>query len=106
VNKIVETEQLDKNYNIYVFYGTDGDDWDNEGEQMLPALKKMLTYVNRVGITIAKNSWSSGKETTVEQYLNDSELLKTKSDLIKLDSIDQEEGNEERIIEGIRKLVS
>jgi uncharacterized protein len=106
VNKIVETEQLDKNYNIYVFYGTDGDDWDNEGEQMLPALKKMLTYVNRVGITIAKNSWSSGKETTVEQYLNNSELLKTKSDLIKLDSMDQEEGNEERIIEGIRKLVS
>jgi len=106
VNKIVETEQLDKNYNVYVFYGTDGDDWDNEGEQMLPALKKMLTYVNRVGITIARNSWSSDKETTVEQYITKSELLQTKADLIKMDAINQDEGTEERIIEGIRKLVS
>jgi hypothetical protein len=57
VNQIIETEQLDKNYNIYVFYGTDGDDWDNEGEKMIPALKKMLSYANRIGITIARNNW-------------------------------------------------
>jgi uncharacterized protein len=106
VNKIVETEQLDKNDNIYVFYGTDGDDWDNNGEQMLPALKKMLTYVNRAGITIARNSWSSNKETTVEQYINKSELLQTKADLLKMDAMNQDEGTEERIIAGIRKLVS
>jgi uncharacterized sporulation protein YeaH/YhbH (DUF444 family) len=106
VNQIVQTEQLDKNYNIYVFYGTDGDDWDSEGEKMIPALKKMLSYVNRVGITISRNSWSAGKETTVEQYINKSELLQTKPDLIKMDAVDQEEGTEERIIEGIRKLVS
>ena len=106
VNQIVETEQLDKNYNIYVFYGTDGDDWDNEGEQMLPELKKMLTYINRIGITIARNSWSSDKETTVEQYLNDSELLDTKADLIRMDTMNEDEGTEDRIIEGIRLLVS
>lgn len=106
VNKIVETEQLDKNYNIYVFYGTDGDDWDNEGEQMLPELKKMLSYVNRTGITIARNNWSANKETTVETYLNKSELLQTKGDLIKMDAMNEEEGDEDRIIKGIKKLVS
>jgi uncharacterized protein len=106
VNLIVEKEQLDKNYNIYVFYGTDGDDWDTEGEQMIPAVKKMLSYINRLGITIARNSWSSGKETTVEQYINKSELLKTKPDLIKMDTMNEDEGSEERIINGIRKLVS
>ena len=32
VNKIVEEENLEKDYNIYVFHGTDGDDWDSDGE--------------------------------------------------------------------------
>ncbi len=31
VNEIVEKESLAKDYNIYVFHGTDGDDWDTEG---------------------------------------------------------------------------
>jgi len=106
VNEIVEKEQLEKDYNIYVFYGTDGDDWDSKGEQMIPQLKKMLTYSNRVGVTVARNNWSSGRETTVEQYLNNSDLLQAKSDFLKLDAMDADEGTEDRIIEGIRKLVS
>ncbi|MDF1547171.1 MAG: DUF444 family protein [Bacteroidales bacterium] len=106
VNEIVEKEQLEKDYNIYVFYGTDGDDWDTNGEEMLPALKTMLEYSNRVGITIARNNWSSGKETTVEQYLKSSQILQTKADLVKMDAMDSDEGTEDRIIEGIRRLVS
>jgi len=106
VNEIVEKEQLEKDYNIYVFYGTDGDDWDANGEEMLPALKTMLEYSNRVGITIARNNWSSGKETTVEQYIKNSQILQTKADLIKMDAMDSDEGTEDRIIEGIRRLVS
>lgn len=105
-NKIVEEENLEKDYNIYVFYGTDGDDWDTKGEKMLPALKKMLTYSNRVGITVAKNSWSSNRETTIEQYIKKSNLLENKSELLKMDAMNSNEGTEERIIEGIRRLVS
>ena len=30
VNEIVEKENLEQDYNIYVFHGTDGDDWDTE----------------------------------------------------------------------------
>ena len=32
VNHIVKTENLAAEYNIYVFHGTDGDDWDTEGK--------------------------------------------------------------------------
>ena len=33
VNEIVETQGLARDYNIYVFHGTDGDDWDTEGKE-------------------------------------------------------------------------
>ena len=68
-------------------------------------LDKMLVYVNRIGVTVAKNSWGSGKETTVEKNLNASGLLKDKADLIKMDVMVAENADENRIIEGIRKLV-
>ncbi|OQY02955.1 MAG: hypothetical protein B6I20_05945 [Bacteroidetes bacterium 4572_117] len=105
VNTIVEKENLTVNYNIYVFYGTDGDDWDNNGEKMLPALKEMLKYANRIGISISKNSWSKGKDTTVENYLNSSGVLKDKPELIKLDAFNAEDVDEQRLIKGIKILV-
>lgn len=106
VNKIVEEEQLARDYNIYVFHGTDGDDWDASGQQMLAALRKMLLYTNRVGITVAKNSWGlASAETAVERYINSSALLKEKPDLLKMDSFAASGVGEDRLIEGIRKLV-
>jgi uncharacterized sporulation protein YeaH/YhbH (DUF444 family) len=33
VNRIVKEENLAADYNIYVFHGTDGDDWDTEGKR-------------------------------------------------------------------------
>ena len=106
VNKIVEQEQLVKDYNIYVFHGTDGDDWDSTGKALTDELKKMLTYTNRVGITVAKNSWGSGKQTTVEKTIEGTGLLKSSPELIKLDAMVAENASEDRIIEGIKKLVS
>ncbi len=105
VNKIIEEERLMVDYNIYVFHGTDGDDWDSDGTKAIDAIKKMLTYTNRIGITIARNSWSSAI-TTVEQYFDSSKLLSEKPGLIRLDSFDSNSANEGRIIEGIKKLVS
>lgn len=105
VNKIIEEERLMVDYNIYVFHGTDGDDWDSDGSKAIAAIKKMLSYTNRIGITVARNSWSSAI-TTVEQYFDDSKLLNDKPGLIRLDSFDSQSANENRIIEGIKKLVS
>ena len=104
VNKIVDQENLAQDYNIYVFHGTDGEDWDTEGKETVPELKKMLTYANRMGITIAHENSGSEKKTVVEKYVVDSKLLEEKPDLLRLDVV-QVNADETRLIEGIKKLI-
>jgi len=105
VNDIVEKENLAADYNIYIFHGTDGDDWDTDGKELIPELNKMLTYTNRIGITIAEHSSNAVNSTEVERYLKKSELLDEKSKLLRLDVM-KEDSDESRIIEGIKKLIS
>lgn len=105
VNDIVEKENLAKEYNIYVFQGTDGDDWDTTGEKTLPELKKILTYASRVGISIVSHAYSANERTEVQAYLENSNLLQQHSDLLRMD-IFNEDADEGRLIEGIRKLIS
>jgi uncharacterized protein len=105
VNEIVEKENLAADYNIYIFHGTDGDDWDREGQESIPELNKMLIYANRVGITIAEHPGSTGSETEVERYLKRSRLLDEKPNLFRLDVM-QQDADETRIIEGIKSLIS
>jgi len=105
VNEIVEKENLVQDYNIYIFHGTDGDDWDTDGREAVPELKKMLAYANRIGITIAEHASDSHNSTEVERYINKSKLLDENPDLLRLDVI-QEDSNEQRLIEGIKTLIS
>ncbi len=105
VNEIVEKENLQRDYNIYVFHGTDGDDWDTDGRQTVPEIKRMLAYANRVGVTVVQRPGGSPDGTEVERYLKKSRLLEERARLIRLDAMP--EGSEEsRIIEGIRTLIS
>lgn len=107
VNKIIEQENLANDYNIYVFYGTDGDDWENTGEKMLIELNKLLNVANRVGITVAKNAWTSmNTHTTVEKYIEQSGLLKSRKDVLRMDKIDSKSSTDEILIESIKKLIS
>jgi len=73
MNEIVEEENLAKDYNIFVFYGTDGDDWGTKDltAEALREIKKTLSYANKLGITIVRNHTysSSNTETQVEEYL-------------------------------------
>jgi uncharacterized protein len=103
VNEIVEKESLDRDYNIYVFQGTDGDDWDVTGEQTVPELTRMLTYCNRMGITITSPADGSYPTTTAGKYLG--EVAETHPDKLKIDTISEDTG-EGRLIEGIRRLIS
>ncbi len=105
VNQIVEQENLQRDYNIYVFHGTDGDDWDTTGVEAVSELKKMLLYVARIGITIAENNFGIPGRSDVERYIKKSGLLEEKPDLIRLDVLEQD-GGEPRLIEGIRALIS
>lgn len=105
VNKIVEEENLVQDYNIYIFHGTDGDDWDTEGKEAVPELKKMLVYANRIGITIVKSNFGSSLKTVLEKYIKRSGLLNEKPDFLKIDTMKQDV-DEQRMIEGIRHLIS
>jgi len=105
VNEIVEKDRLDMDYNIYIFHGTDGDDWDTYGKETVPELKKMLAYANRIGITIAEHSYLGESRTEVEKYLIRSGLLEEKPNLLRLDII-REDADEPRLIDGIKRLIS
>lgn len=105
VNMIVEKENLTRDYNIYVFQGTDGEDWDADGRETIPELKKILNYANRVGITIARENSGAEKQTVVEKYVENSGLIKEKPDLLRLDVV-QVNADESRLIDGIKKLIS
>jgi hypothetical protein len=104
VNQIVEKENLAKDYNIYVFQGTDGDDFDSDGKEALPEIEKMLTYVNRMGITVVKSSRYSN-ETYVEKYLSQSKLLEKRPDLIRLSALNDAQKSQDDLIKSIRTLV-
>jgi uncharacterized protein len=102
VKKIIDEENLAKDYNIYIFYGGDGDDWDTETEKFNAVLKDIIPATNRLGISIIRSTFSKNK-SKFEEYLEENNHLN--EDNIRLDVIDQDaDGN--RLIEGIKKLVS
>ncbi|WP_022668418.1 DUF444 family protein [Desulfospira joergensenii] len=105
VNDIVERESLARDYNIYVFHGTDGDDWDKDGKQTLEEMERMLSYAARVGITIVKHRYVGKKKTEVEKYLRASNILTKHENLIKMDVM-EEDVDDSRIIQGIKHLIS
>ena len=105
VNEIVEKENLAADYNIYIFHGTDGDDWDSEGEKAIPELNKMLLYASRIGVTVIRHPYNYTTPSEIEKYLDKSGLLKEKPDFIRLDAM-KEDAEESRLIEGIKNLLS
>jgi len=105
VNEIVDKENLARDYNIYVFHGTDGDDWDSEGKKTIPAIRAMLEYTNRLGVTVTVGGQSQAGRTNVESYIKNSRLLEDYPKLIRMDTVTEDAG-EERLIEGIKALTS
>jgi len=65
----------------------------------------MMTFANRVGITIAEHTTTASNNSEVEKYLKKSDLLEDKPDLLRLDVM-QEDADEARLIEGIKHLIS
>src|SRR3989344_8813924 len=69
LNEIVESEGLARDYNIYVFQGTDGDDGDRDGKEAIPEIKKILGYVNRMGVSVFKRDPAGKDKTVFEKYV-------------------------------------
>ena len=67
--------------------------------------KGRITYANRVGVTIAQRASGASTGTEVEKYLKKSGILEKQSNLIRLDVM-QDDADEPRLIEGIKRLIS
>ena len=76
VNEIVEGEALESQYNIYLFQGTDGDDGD-DGTHAIPEIKKILSYTNRMGVTLFKHRYYTDQnmKTMFEEYVERGEII-------------------------------
>ena len=105
VNKIVKEENLAKDNNIYVFYGSDGDDMNTNRGEFERIFDEMFTYVNRLGISIVQSTYAGSRGTVFENFLTGAKILEKHPNLAKLDTL-TEEADDPRLIEGIRKLVS
>lgn len=104
VNEIISKESLAKDYNIYVFHGTDGDDLDTGGEEAIKELNTMLGYANRIGITVVTAPYRETGQTSVEKYIGRSGLLEDKKERIRLSSL-RESADENEIIASIKELI-
>jgi hypothetical protein len=105
INRIVETENLAKDFNIYIFQGTDGDDWDSDGKDALPEIDKMLSYVNRMGITVVHNRPGAGT-SYIEKYLEKSGLLQKRPELLRMTILDETRKAQDDLIKSIKELVA
>ncbi len=105
VNQIVEEEALHRDYNIYVFYGSDGDDFNSDKVAFTKAFDKMFSYVSRLGMTVIRNSYAPDRMTVFENFIRQNQILENNPELARLDVLGVD-ADDPRIIEGIKTLVS
>ena len=101
VNSIIESEQLHLSKNIYVFYGSDGDDWKDNKNNLVNEIKKLSKYANRIGIFVAKNS-GNDNPTSLESTIEESNILSELQDKLKITQINSRDFTENQIIESIK----
>ncbi|OGD25406.1 hypothetical protein A2819_01915 [Candidatus Azambacteria bacterium RIFCSPHIGHO2_01_FULL_40_24] len=105
ITEIVEGEALSRDYNIYVFQGTDGDDAD-DGREAIPEIDKILSYVNRMGVCVLKHPYyGNDRETGFEQYVQEGSIMDEK-ELFRIHTMSSVGVTEEKNIEAIKALIA
>lgn len=103
--EIIKGEGLDRDYNIYVFQGTDGEDWD-DGTQAIPLIREILKYTNRMGVTVLKHPyWGGERESVFEQYVKRGDFVSQKA-LFRMYTMSYLDVTEEKQAEAIKYLVA
>lgn len=105
ITKTVEGEALARDYNIYVFQGTDGDDGD-DGREAIPEIEKILGYVNRMGVSVLKLPYYGDRESTFEHYMKESGIPDGRKDVFRMHVMSSEGVTEEQNIEAIKELIA
>ncbi len=103
VNNIIENENLERDYNLYLFQGSDGDDWTEDNTVLPGELEKIVNYCNRVGISVIKTR-NKNMNTELEQILNNSLLLTEYKDKLKMTTVDSDE--EEKLENALIEMLS
>lgn len=101
INEIVGSEGLAKNFNIYVFQGTDGDDAD-DGKKAIPEIEKILGYANRMGVSLFKRS---ERKTVFEGYIGKSGFLERKY-IFRMHAMSNKNVTDEQNEQAIQKLLA
>lgn len=103
--EIIKSEGLDRDYNIYIFQGTDGEDFD-DGTQAIPLIREILKYTNRMGVTVLQHPyWGEDRETWFEQYVKRGNFVSQKS-LFRMYTMSYLDVTEEQQAEAIKYLVA
>ncbi len=103
ITKAVDGESLARDYNIYVFQGTDGDDFD-DGKEAIPEIEKILGYVNRMGVCVIKSAYYGDRETSFEEYVEDGGFLE-REDVFRMHIMTSDHVTEDDNIEAIKELI-
>lgn len=104
ITKTVEGESLARDYNIYVFQGTDGDDFD-DGREAIPEIEKILGYVNRMGVSILKHPYYGDRKTPFEQYVKKGNF-ESQRDVFRMHVMLNVDVTEDDNIEAIKALIA
>jgi uncharacterized protein len=104
-NSIISNEQLHLTKNIYVFYGSDGDDWLDSQKLLPQELKKLAQYTNRIGLFVARNS-GSGNPTSLENTIKDEGVVHDLKGTLVMEHINAREYSETEIVESIKKILA
>lgn len=106
INEIVHSEGLENSYNIYVFQGTDGDDFD-DGRVTLPELEKILQYVNRMGVCLFKSPYFVARnvKTSFEQYIEKGGIINRK-DVFRMYILPDNNVTEEEHIKALKAMIA
>lgn len=106
ISEVVEGESLERDYNIYVFQGTDGDDFD-DGELAIPEIKKILGYANRMGVTLFKHPYyiEKGLKTSFEEYIEKAGIPERR-DIFRWHTMSSYEITEEQNIKALKALIA
>lgn len=105
VNKIIGEENLVRDYNIYVFYGGDGDDWNSDEASFVAEMKQLYQVANRVGFTIVQPG-SRSTATVFEKFLRDNDLVGEPVKKVARLNLVGSDSDDKRLLEGIRDMVS
>lgn len=112
ISKQFENRYPPEKWNIYVFYFTDGDNWEEDNQIFINTLKESFgsREVNLVGITqILPWNYANSIKSIVDKSISEGDLSKENIRTTEINSEGgtlTEESRNQQILEAIRKLMS